>query len=83
MHLMNLMMKMCQVVIRQCKGYTQHKPEVVDYYEPFRDFSHQILKVYAPKSKFWRNYNFRGLIVKVLLTLGLYAVFIDFCKMYG
>ena len=33
----NLMMKMCQVVIRQCEGYTQHKPEVVDYYEPLRD----------------------------------------------
>ena len=38
------MMKMCQFVIRQCEGYTQHKPEVVDYYEPFRDFLHQILK---------------------------------------
>ena len=22
------------------------------YYEPFRDFLHQILKVYAPKTKF-------------------------------
>ena len=29
----NLMMKMCQVVIRQCEGYKQHKPEVVDYYQ--------------------------------------------------
>ena len=77
------MMKMCQVVIRQCEGYTQHKPEVGDYYEPFRDFLHQILKVYAPKRKFWRNYNYRGLIVKVLLTLGLHAVFIEFCKIYG
>ena len=45
------MMKMCQVVIRQCVGYTQHKAEVVDYYEPFRDFMHQILKVYAPKKR--------------------------------
>ena len=35
---MNLMMKMCQVDIRQCEGYTQHKLEVVDYYEPLRDF---------------------------------------------
>ena len=77
------MMKMCQVVIRQCEGYTQHKLEVVDYYEPFRDFLHQILKVYAPKRKFWRNYNYRGLIVKVLLTLGLHAVFIELCKIYG
>ena len=48
----NLMMKMSQVVIQQCEGYTQHKPEVVDYYEPFRDFLHQILKVFAPKGKF-------------------------------
>ena len=48
----NLMMKMCQVVIRQCEGYTQHKPEVVDYSEPFRDFLHQTLKVYALKRKF-------------------------------
>ena len=38
------MMKMCQVVILQCEGYTQHKPEAVDYCEPFRDFLHQILK---------------------------------------
>ena len=22
----------------QCEGYTQHKPEVVDYCEPFPDF---------------------------------------------
>ena len=48
----NLMMKMCQVVIRQCEGYTQHKPKLVDYYESYRDFLHQILKVYAPKRKF-------------------------------
>ena len=39
------MMKMCQVVIRQREDYTQHKPEVVDYYESCRDFLHQILKV--------------------------------------
>ena len=52
MYPVTLMMKMCQVVIRQCEGYTQHKQEVVDYYEPFRDFLHQILKVYAPKRKF-------------------------------
>ena len=52
MYPVNLMMKMCQVVIRQCEGYTQHKPEVVDYYEPFRDFLHQIIKVYAPRESF-------------------------------
>ena len=45
MYQVNLMRKMCQVVIRQCEGYTQHKPKVVDYYEPFCDFLHQILKV--------------------------------------
>ena len=39
MYPMNLMMKMCQVVLRQCEGYTQHKPGVVDYCEPFRDFA--------------------------------------------
>ena len=77
------MMKKCEVVIRQCEGYTQHKPEVVDYGEPFRDIFHQILKVYAPKRKFLRNYNYHGLIVKILLTLGLHAVFIEFCKLYG
>ena len=38
MYPVNLMMKRCQVVIRQCEGYTKHKPEVVDYYELFRDF---------------------------------------------
>ena len=42
---MNLMKKMCQFVILPCEDYTQHKPEVVDYNEPFRDFLHQILKV--------------------------------------
>ena len=52
MYPVNLMMKMCQVVIRQCEGYTQHKPEVVDYYEPFLDDLHQIQKAYAQKRKF-------------------------------
>ena len=37
------MMEMCQVVIRQCEGYTQHKPEVVDYYEPFHNFLRNFL----------------------------------------
>ena len=32
---------------------------------------------------FLRNYNYCDLIVKVLLTLGLHAVFIEFCKIYG
>ena len=43
MYPVNLMMKICQAVIRQCEGYRQHEPEVVDYYEPFLDFLHQIL----------------------------------------
>ena len=83
MYPVNLMMKMCQGVIRQCEGYTQQKPEAVDYCEPFRDFLHQILKVYVPKRKLGRNDNYRCLIVKVLLTLDLHAVFIEFCKIYG
>ena len=40
MYPVNLMMKMRQVGIRQCEGYTQDKPEIVDYYEPFPDFLH-------------------------------------------
>ena len=76
-------MKMYPVVIRQSEGYTQHKPEVVDYCKPFRNFLHQILKVRDQKRNFWRNYNFRGLIVKVLLTIGLHGVFIEVCKIYG
>ena len=44
--------KMCQVVIQQCQGYTQHKPEVVDYIEPFRDFLHQILKCMLQRESF-------------------------------
>ena len=76
-------MEMHQVVIGQCEGYTQHKPEVVDYCEPFRNFLHQILKVYVPKRKIWRNYKFHGIFVKNLLTLGLHAVFIEFCKILG
>ena len=74
MYPVNLMMKMCQVVIQQCEGYKQHKREAVDYCEPLCDLSHQILKVCALK----RNNNYRSLIVKVLLTLGLHAVFIEF-----
>ena len=79
------MMKMCQVVIRQCEGYTQHKPEVVDYCEPFRDFLHQILKVYAQRRKYGINYNYRDLIVKVLLTFDLHAVqySLNFVKFMG
>ena len=83
MYQVDSMMKMCQVFIRQCEGYTQHEPAVVNYYEPFHDFLHQILQVYAPKRKFGINYNYPGLIVKVTLTLGLHAVFIDFLKNYG
>ena len=45
MYPVNLMIKLCQVVIRQCEGYTQHKPEEVDYCEPFPDFLHQTLSV--------------------------------------
>ena len=41
-----------QVVIRQCEGYTQNKPEVVDYCEPFRDFLHQILKCILQRESF-------------------------------
>ena len=54
MYQVNLITKMYQVVIQQFEGYTQHKPEVVKnyMYEPFRDFLHQILKVYSPKKKF-------------------------------
>ena len=32
--------------------YTQHKPEVVDYYEPFRDLLHQILQVLLQRESF-------------------------------
>ena len=49
MYPVNFMMKMCLVLIRQCEGYTHHKPEVVDYFEPFHDVLHQILKAYDPK----------------------------------
>ena len=52
MYSVNLMMKMCQVDIRQCEGYNQHESEVVDYFDPFRDFLHQVLKMYAQKRKF-------------------------------
>ena len=30
-----------------------------------------------------RNYKHRGFIVKILLTLGVHAVFIEFCKFMG
>ena len=67
MYPVNLMMKMYQDVIRQCEGYTQNKPEVVDYCEPFRDVSHKILKVYVPK----RN------LKKLLLSRPYYKSFAD------
>ena len=50
MYPVNLMMKMSQVVIRQYEGYTQHKPDVVDYYEPFRDFVFVCFVALRPKS---------------------------------
>ena len=52
---MNLVMKMCQVIIRQCEGYTQHKPEVVDYYEPFRDFFLPDPESECSKEKVWEK----------------------------
>ena len=79
----NLMMKMCQVIIREWEGYTQHKPEVVEYCEPFRDFCTRSWKCMLQRESILRNYIYCGLIVKVLLTLGLHAVFVVFCKMYG
>ena len=41
--------------VPSCEGYTQHKPEVVDYCEPFCDFLLQILEMYAPKRKFLKK----------------------------
>ena len=43
---------MCQVDIRQCEGYTQHIPEAVDYYEPFRDFCPRSLKCMLKRESF-------------------------------
>ena len=45
---------------------------------PFRDFLAD--PKYAQKKIVWRNDNYRDLIVKVLLTLGLHVVFNEFCK---
>ena len=44
---------------------------------------HQILKVFASKRKFLRSYNNRRLIEKVLLTLGLHAISLNFVKFMG
>ena len=77
MYPVNLMMKMCQVVIRQCEGYTKHKPEVVDYYEPFRERVCSKEKVLKKLQLSWHFF------AKVLLTLGLHAVFIELCKIYA
>ena len=83
MYPVNLMMKMCHGVIRQCEGYTQHKPKVVDYNEPFHDFfATGPIKV-CSKEKVLKKLQLSILIVKVLLTLGLHAVFIEFCINYG
>ena len=48
MKLVTSIIKRCQIVIQQKDGYTQFKPEVADYCEPFRELCHQMLKVYAP-----------------------------------
>ena len=82
MYPVNVMMKMCQVVIRQCEGYTQDKPEVVDYYEPFRDYFLQILKVYAPKEKVLKKFQLSWPYCKIFADSWPYAVFIEFCKIY-
>ena len=72
------MMKICQVVIRQCEGHTQHKPKVVDNCEPFRDFLHQILK-----EKVLKQLQLSPSYCKSFADIGLHAVFIEFCKFYG
>ena len=82
MYPVNLMMKMCQVVIRQCEGYRQHKPEAVGYCEPFCDFLHQI-QCMLQRESFEEITTIAAFFVNVLLTLGLHAVFIEFCKIYG
>ena len=68
------MMKMSQVVIVQCEGCTQHKPEVVDCYKQFRDFLHQILKVYAPKRNSLKN---------MLFSLNFVKFMGNFCKVFA
>ena len=50
MYRVNLMMKMCQVVIRQREGYTQDKPEVVDYMSHFVIFAPDPESVCSKKS---------------------------------
>ena len=82
MYPVNLMMKMCQVVIRQCEGFTQHKPEVVDYYEPVRDFFAPDPESVCSEEKVLKKLQLSRPFCKVLQTLGLHAVFIEFCKMY-
>ena len=86
----NLMMKMCQVDIRQCDGYTQHKPEAVDYREPFRDFLHQILKVYTPKRvlkkiQLSQPYckKFCWLLASMLFSLNFVKIMGNFCKVFA
>ena len=83
-------MKMCQVVIWQCEGYTQYKPEVVDYYEQFRDFLHQILKVYAQRESFEEITTiatllekFWWLLTSMLFSLNFVKFMGDFCKVFA
>ena len=83
MKLVTSIIKRCQAVIRQKGGYTQFKPEVADYCEPFRECFHQILKVYAPNTIFEKVTTIMALIVDVLLTLGIHGVFFEFCKIDG
>ena len=52
MYPVNFMMKMCQVVIGQCEGYTQHKLEVANYYEPFVTFCTRSWKFILQRESF-------------------------------
>ena len=70
MYPVNLMMKMCQVVIRQCEGYKQQKPEVMDYYQLSHDVaSGSDITLCNKICKPLVVYRFTGIVMTSITTL--------------
>ena len=73
---------MCQMVMRQREGYTQHKPKIVDYCEPFRDFAPDHESV-CFKEKVLKKLQLSQTYCKSFADSWPPCCCIEFCKIYG
>ena len=78
-----LMMKMCQFVIRQCEGYTQHKPEVINYCEPFRKFCTRSWECMLQGERFEEITTIAALLWKFCWLMASMLYSLNFVKFMG